>query len=155
MAAHLAAKVDVRQVGGHNSVIYTWGLPTTGAQWVPGQQMPGNGASGNTPAFQATGWSVLAQGDTCVPEFLPGAQDRCVQVQGVAGGATVSLLGSNDGANWVALTDRNAVNLGAIVPNPQGVLVEINETTAWIMPQVNGGSGGTAINVIMVTRQPS
>lgn len=158
---HEAAMVESRQVGGHNSVIYTWGLPTTGANWSSSkgavlgqiQTMPGNGASGNTPAYQTTGWTVLGAGDSCIPVFLPGAQDRSVQIQGTFGGATVAIVGCNDGVNFVNLTDAlQGASLAAI---SAAGLYNLYEKCAWIGVVITGGGGSTALNVILSTRQPS
>lgn len=42
---------------------------------------------------------------------LPGARDRSVQVAGTFGGATVAVVGSNDGTNWAPLHDESGVAL--------------------------------------------
>lgn len=42
---------------------------------------------------------------------IPGARDRSIQVFGTFGGATVAVVGSNDGVNWNTLHDESGVAL--------------------------------------------
>lgn len=42
---------------------------------------------------------------------IPGARDRSIQVFGTFGGATVAVVGSNDGVNWAPLHDEAGVVL--------------------------------------------
>ena len=42
---------------------------------------------------------------------IPGARDRSVIVSGTFGGATVAIVGSNDGTNWAPLHDESGVAL--------------------------------------------
>ena len=42
---------------------------------------------------------------------IPGARDRSIIVSGTFGGATVAVVGSNDGVNWAPLHDESGVAL--------------------------------------------
>ena len=42
---------------------------------------------------------------------IPGARDRSIIVSGTFGGATVAVVGSNDGTNWAPLHDESGVAL--------------------------------------------
>lgn len=51
-------------------------------------------------------WNLTTADATGEAISVPGASDRTIQfVADTAGSATVVLQGSNDGTNWVALTD--------------------------------------------------
>ena len=61
-------------------------------------------------------WNLTTADPTGDLVSNPGAADRSIQfVAGTAGSATVALQGSNDGTNWIALTDGqgNAISFTA------------------------------------------
>lgn len=82
----------------------------------------------------------------------PFGADKCVQVVGTFGsGGTVKVEGTNDGTNWVVLTDPQgnalsftAAGIEAITENP------------WkIRPHVTAGDGTTSLTVTIVARRPA
>jgi hypothetical protein len=98
-------------------------------------------------------WAALTQtgSDTGDPYECPGAADRSVQVQGTLGtGGTVVIEGSNDGTNYVTLTDPqgNALSINAI-----GRIEAISELTRWIRPRVTAGDVATSLTVILLARR--
>jgi len=86
-------------------------------------------------------WSALATGDTGRPVQDCGLSDRSVQFTGAFGGATVVLEGSNDGTNWVTLTDPAGVALSFTSAGLKQVL----QITRYTRPNVSGGAA-VAIN---------
>lgn len=79
-----------------------------------------------------------------------GAADRSVQVVGTPNGATTVLQGSNDGTNWVTLTDPlgNAISF----VNATG-LKQISEITRYIRPSTSGGGGAQDLDVYVLARR--
>lgn len=130
--------------------IYTWGKPTSVTQ--PGNRL-GNQPTldPNDPLFPPAPDATLKVGDTCIAEFQPAMTDKCMQVTGVAGGASINLTGSHDGVNFVTLKDVFGTPLSAVAP---GTLYQINEMVAWIQPVVVGGGVATALNVIIAGKLP-
>lgn len=75
--------------------------------------------------------------------------DRSVQVTGTFGASgNLRIEGSNDGTNYVALTDPqgNALNLTA------AGIEQIMEITRYIRPRVTNGDGTTSITVTLFMR---
>lgn len=88
-------------------------------------------------------WTGLLNGDDGVP--LEGADwaDRTIQFDGTFGaGGSISLLGSNDGTNYFALTDPQG---NAITKTAAGLEV-IEEGPRYIKPSVTAGDGTTSLN---------
>ena len=54
---------------------------------------------------------VLTNGDTATPLVMPYSTDRSVQVEGTFAGSSVTIEGSNDGANYRTLRDPFNVTL--------------------------------------------
>lgn len=78
------------------------------------------------------------------PAEKAGYAIRSVQVTGTFGvGGTISLQGSNDGTNYVALNDSQG---DAITLTAAG-LVDIQELTRYIRPFVSAGDGTTDLDV--------
>lgn len=86
-------------------------------------------------------WTALTTGDTGKPVSGVGLSDRSVQFTGTFGGATVVLEGSNDGTNWVTLTDPAGVALSFTSAGLKQVL----QITRYTRPNVSGGAA-VAIN---------
>lgn len=70
------------------------------------------------------------------------SSDRTVQVGGTFGGASIIIEGSNDGTNYIVLTDGQG---NAISFTTDGIEAVI-EATRYIRPRVSGGSG-VSVNV--------
>lgn len=98
-------------------------------------------------------WSGLLQpsSDDGEPYECPGAADRSVQVQGTLGtGGAVAIEGSNNGTNYVTLTDPqgNALSINAI-----GRIEAIAEVTRYVRPRVTAGDGATDFTVTLLARR--
>ncbi len=91
-------------------------------------------------------WSALATGDTGAPIQGVGLSDRSVQFTGTFGGATVVLEGSNDGVNYVTLTDPAGVALSFTSAG----LKQLLQITRYMRPSVSGGAA-VAINCHLLT----
>lgn len=94
---------------------------------------------------------TLASGDTGADANYPGWADRNAQVEGVTGGATVALQGSNDGTNWRALFDMNGNSLAAVTAG--GAIRMVQENSLNFRPSVTGGDVTTALVVTMIARR--
>jgi hypothetical protein len=88
--------------------------------------------------------------DTFVEADCADFADRSVQIAGTfAGGTSVSVLGSNDGTNYVAL--RNALTGNAITKTAAALEV-IAELTAFVKPSVLSGSADE-ITITIIARK--
>jgi hypothetical protein len=77
--------------------------------------------------------------------------DRCVQVTGTFGGATLTLQGSNDGTNWVTLNNAQ----GTAATFTAAGLRQIVELPRFVRPLLSGGSGSDlAVALFMRRQQP-
>lgn len=92
-------------------------------------------------------WTGMENGDTGQPYTRPPWSDRSVQVAGTFGaGGNCRITGSNDGTNFVALTDPqgNSLDMSA------GKLEQISEACAEVRPEITAGDGSTSLTVTMV-----
>jgi len=104
------------------------------------------------PLVYVVEWLGLTTGDTGQPfdvSTVPGAGggDRSVQVGGTVDTATVSIEGSNDGTNFLALADPQGTPLEDLTPP---FLEQILEYTRMIRPAV-GGTGGN-LNFYLIVK---
>lgn len=89
---------------------------------------------------------TLSTGDTGSPVQMIGNSDRSVQVEGIFGGTTVVIEGSNDGVNYRTLTDPQ----GNALEITSGRIETIIELVRFIRPRMQGGSGAiVAITLLM------
>ena len=94
-------------------------------------------------------WSGRGQGDTGEPVKFPLNQDRSAQVVGTFGtGGSIVIKGSNDGVNFVPLTDMRGNNLTI----SQARIEQIEDASYAIAPEVSGGDGTTSLTVILFAR---
>lgn len=95
-------------------------------------------------------WPNIASGDTCIEyEGFSDYSDRSVQMEGTFGGATISIVGTNDGDNYQTLTDPSAT---AITGNT-AKLRQILEYVWKVKPAISGGDGTTSITVTIVAKR--
>lgn len=90
-------------------------------------------------------WPAMATGDTGAPLSGPGFTDASYQVGGTFGGATIVIEGSNDGTNYITLTDPFNVALSFTA----AALTQVLPICLWIRPRVSGGAG-VVINVTAI-----
>lgn len=94
-------------------------------------------------------WGPLANGDDGAAVQYGAFTDRSVQFRGTFGtGGTVALEGSNDGTNWVVLTDPQ----GNTISKTAASIEAITEATRYVRPRVTAGDGTTAITAILFAR---
>jgi hypothetical protein len=74
--------------------------------------------------------------------------DRCVQVTGTFGGATITIQGSNDGTNWDTLNNAQGT---AATFTAQGTK-QLVEVPQFVRPLLSGGSG-SSLTVTMIARR--
>jgi hypothetical protein len=93
-------------------------------------------------------WTGLTTNDTGVPFKMVEFADRCVQITGTFGGATVNIKGSNDGTNYDFLTDPQGNNIAKTVQSAEA----ITECMEYLRPDVSGGAG-TSVTITLVARR--
>lgn len=97
-------------------------------------------------------WTALtaanANGDP-IPSTYADYADRCVHILGTFDAATVVWQGSNDGSNYLTLTDPqgNGISKGA------AAIEAITEGALWQRPSTSGGGGSQSVTVICVARR--
>lgn len=95
-------------------------------------------------------WASLANGDSGSAVEMPGSAVRSVQFTGTFGtGGTIVLEGSNDGTNYVTLTDPQ----GSAISKTAAGLEAIEELTRYVRPRVTAGDGTTALNAYLVVKR--
>lgn len=97
---------------------------------------------------KSVAWA-LANGESGDPVEFGDFPDRSVQIGGTFGaGGTVVIKGSNDGVNYIVLTDPQG--------NPLSFTAEgieaISEVTEFLRPAVTAGDGTTAITITAFMR---
>lgn len=96
-------------------------------------------------------WSGLLNGDTGARVNLTDYPDRTVQFAGTFGaGGTVNFEGTNDGVNWLPLTDPQ----GNALSKTTASLEFVTETPRYVRPSVTGGDGTTDLTVVLFARTP-
>ena len=98
-------------------------------------------------------WAAVTQADTFGPagggRFTDHA-DRCVQIYGTFGAATIVVNGSNvaDASNMLPLTDPQ----GNAISKTTAAIEAITENALFIQPTHSGGAG-ESINVVLIARR--
>lgn len=84
-------------------------------------------------------WEALATGDTINADLPSGTEPvlGSVQFTGTFGGATVTLTGSNDGTNFVTLSDPS----GTAISTASAGAFEFATTMLYVKPGISGGTG--------------
>lgn len=94
-------------------------------------------------------WANLLNGNSGEAVGFSSHPDKTVHVAGTfSTGGSVNLEGSNDGTNWVILTD----SAGTAITLTAAGLVTVTQNPLFIRPNVTAGDGSTAIDVILVAR---
>lgn len=89
-------------------------------------------------------WSPVTNADTCHPVSFPEYSDRSIHVFGIFGGATVQVLGSNNGGvSFATLNDPTETTISLTSERIRAIL----ENTEFIQPIVSGGDGTQAVGV--------
>jgi hypothetical protein len=95
-------------------------------------------------------WTGLLNGDTGVPVEMPGSHIRSVQILGMFGvGGTIVLEGSNDGTNYVTLTDPQ----GNAISKTSAGIEQVQEATRFIRPRVTAGDLDTSLSVYTLVKR--
>ena len=111
-----------------------------------------------TPTLERTGsydgvptvvWRGVAPGDTIEPYLVRGQYGFAgsIQISGTFGGATVSLLQSNDSTNWFQSFDP----VGNVIETGSSAINEISLSSAYLKPDISGGVG-YLLDIILVLR---
>lgn len=95
-------------------------------------------------------WASMAGADTGTACEMPGSAIRSVQISGTFDAATVVVQGSNDGSNYVTLTDPQ----GNPISKTTASIEAIEEVTRYIRPSTSGGGVNSSITVsLLVVRR--
>jgi hypothetical protein len=95
-------------------------------------------------------WTGLLNGDDGAPVEMPGSADRSVQFLGTFGvGGTIVLEGSNDGVNYVVLTDPQ----GNVISKAAAAIEGVLELTRWVRPRVSAGDGTTTLEAHLLVKR--
>jgi hypothetical protein len=95
-------------------------------------------------------WTGLLNGDTGSPVEGVDYSDRTVQISGTFGtGGSVTVEGSNDGSNYLALTDPQ----GNAITKTAAALEVIEEGPRYGRPNVTAGDGSTSLTVTVWARR--
>ena len=87
-------------------------------------------------------WTGLLNGDDGAPIQFGAFTDRSIQFVGTFGaGGTIVLEGSNDGVNYVVLTDPQGNNIS----KTSASIEAISEATRYVRPRVTAGDGTTSL----------
>lgn len=92
-------------------------------------------------------WTAMGDADTGTAIRMGGASDRSIQFSGTFGGATIVLQGTNDGTNWVTLTDPQ----GNAISKTSASIEQICELTRQVRVVSSGGTG-TSIDANLYLR---
>jgi len=90
---------------------------------------------------------AMGNADTGSTVLMGSAMDRSVQIAGTFGSATIVVEGSNDGTNWVTLTDPQ----GNAISKTSAAIEQIEELTRYLRVSSSGGTG-TAVTVTLFLR---
>lgn len=95
-------------------------------------------------------WTGLLNGDDGAPAQWVDFADRCFQVAGTFGASgSCTIQGSNDGANWSALSDPQ----GSALTFTSQKIEQALELPRYVRPIVTAGDGTTNLTVTLVMRK--
>jgi hypothetical protein len=101
-------------------------------------------------SLQLVTWTGLLNGDQGGNFEFADWADRAIQIFGTFGAAgTIVIEGSNDGTNFVTLTDA----AGSAMSFTAATLKQMTEAPRYIRPRVTGGDGTTSLTVILLARR--
>lgn len=82
-------------------------------------------------------WPNIRDGDTVTPHEVPGTAgiNGNIHIVGTLGGAKVTLLGSNDGANFLPLRGLDEYKIAT----RKEALLDFSTAARWIIPEISGG----------------
>lgn len=96
-------------------------------------------------------WATLTSTDAAGSAYEPDrtrAAIAAVQFTGTFDSATAVLQGSNNGTNWVTLSDT----LGSAISFTAAGYAELSTAVAYIRPSTSGGGGSQDIDCVLVAR---
>lgn len=94
-------------------------------------------------------WPNLASGDNGQPYPGHSYADRSAQVSGTFSAATCKITGSNNGTNYVPLTNPQGDDVSLTAAG----LKAVSEISRYVRPEVTGGDGATSLTVTLIARR--
>lgn len=96
-------------------------------------------------------WANIGNSDMPTPVTFAGYGSKSFQVEGTFGGTSVACQGSNDGANYHALSDPTGTTIGLTA----GGLKEVLEHSLYVQPALSGGSGSSITATLFIRKTQS
>lgn len=90
-------------------------------------------------------WEAMGDDDTGLPVSVGERPDGSVQAVGTFGSATVTLQGTNDGTNWVTMTDELGNNVTFAATGLKMFLPRV-----WKIRAITTGGSGTDVDVFLL-----
>ncbi len=107
-------------------------------------RVPGSAKGDGSVALYT--WTPVTNADTCAPLSFPEANDKCFQVSGTFGSATVVLKGSLDGTTYFGLRDASSTAISLSSADGKVVL----ENTVYVQPTLSGGDGTQSLKIMLL-----
>ena len=101
-------------------------------------------------ANEVYSWTPLTAANAIGRALLTGQMtDRSVQLFGTPDSATTIIEGSNDGTNWVTLTEPDGTALSFSAGEvTAGAIKQVSERTVYTRPSSSGGGGAQSLTVL-------
>lgn len=94
-------------------------------------------------------WGAFTSANTTAAAIsIPGFADKTVQIQGTFDSCTVTLEGSNDGTNYIVLTDPQ----GNAISKTASAIEAVTENTLWIKPVLATAGASTSVVVTILAK---
>lgn len=101
--------------------------------------------AGKTESVNAQWTPLVGTADTAAALKTANYLTKSVQVVGTFSGATVAIQGSNDGSNWVQLTDQ----ANAALTCTAACLKTIQQSPLYVRPVVTGTVSAASLTVLL------
>lgn len=95
-------------------------------------------------------WALTTANTDGLPVEWVSYSDRTFSAVGTWGGATVTIEGSNDGTNWVPLSDAAGAADATATANKAMTVVEL---TRYVRPNLTVPGTGAAVTVALIARR--
>jgi hypothetical protein len=95
-------------------------------------------------------WAGMVNGDVGAPVEMGDFGDRSIQVSGTFDTSTIVLEGSNNGSNYLTLTDPQ----GNALSKTSEAIEQVQEVPRYTRPSVTAGGASTSLTMTLLLRKP-